>query len=136
MLHQNVDTMSQKPLTTSEIFLEARQDFDQIPTIHVSYASSYLALLQCNLVEHQVIGITYNNIPNATHGGTITLFDVYHKATQWFFHHMNNLVLFRRYTQSLDTLELSIFIAFSFLITKVCMLKSEMSLLGVNNVIG
>jgi hypothetical protein len=52
MLHQNVDTMSQKPLTTSEIFLEARQDFDQIPTIHVSYASSYLALLQCNLVEH------------------------------------------------------------------------------------
>ncbi len=42
-----------------------------------------------------------------------------------------------RYTRSLDTSELSVFIAFSFLITigKVCMLKSETSLLGVNNVI-
>jgi hypothetical protein len=29
----------------------------------------------------QVIGIAYNRGPNATHGGTITLFDVYHKAT-------------------------------------------------------
>jgi hypothetical protein len=50
---------------------------------------------------------------------------------------MNSLVLFKRYTQSLDTLELSVFIAFSLLITigKVYMLKSEMSLLGVNNVI-
>jgi len=48
--HQNADTMSRRPLTTSEIFSEARQDFDQIPTIHVSEASSYLALLQCNLV--------------------------------------------------------------------------------------
>jgi hypothetical protein len=26
--HQNVDTMSRKPFTTSEDFLEARQDFD------------------------------------------------------------------------------------------------------------
>ncbi len=43
--HQNVDTMSQKPLTTFENFLETMQNFDQIPTIHVSYASSYLALL-------------------------------------------------------------------------------------------
>jgi len=50
---------------------------------------------------------------------------------------MNNLVLFKRYTQSLDTLELSVLIAFLLLITigEVCMLKSEMSLLGVNNVI-
>jgi hypothetical protein len=50
---------------------------------------------------------------------------------------MNNLVLFRRYIQNLDILELSIFIAFSFLITigEVCMLKSKMSSLGVNNVI-
>jgi hypothetical protein len=50
---------------------------------------------------------------------------------------MNNLVLFRRYTWSLDILELSVLIAFLLLITigDVCMLKSEMSLLGVNNVI-
>jgi hypothetical protein len=43
--HQNADTMSRRPLTTSEDFLEARQYFVQIPTIHVSYAYSYLALL-------------------------------------------------------------------------------------------
>ncbi len=55
--HQNVDTMSRKPLTTSEDFSETRQDFDQIPTIHVSYASNYLALLQCNLVEHPIVDI-------------------------------------------------------------------------------
>jgi hypothetical protein len=86
---------------------------------------------------HQIIGIAYNSDPNTTHGRTITSFDVYHKTIEWFLHHMNGLVLFRRYTRSLDTLELNIFIAFSFLITigEVCMLKSEMSLLGVNNVI-
>jgi hypothetical protein len=85
---------------------------------------------------HQVIGIAYNNSPNATHGGTFTSSDVYHKATKWFFHHMNDLVLFRRY-RSLDILGLNVFIAFSLLITvgEVCMFKSEMSLLGVNNVI-
>jgi hypothetical protein len=55
--HQNVDTMSRRPLTTSEDFSEARQDFDQILTVHVSYASSYLALLQCNLVEHPIVDI-------------------------------------------------------------------------------
>jgi hypothetical protein len=49
--------MSQRPLTIVEDFSEARQDFDQIPTIHVSYASSYLALLQCNLVEHPIADI-------------------------------------------------------------------------------
>jgi hypothetical protein len=50
---------------------------------------------------------------------------------------MNGLVLFRRYTQSLDTLGLSVFIAFLLLITigEVHMLKSKTSLLGVNNVI-
>jgi hypothetical protein len=50
---------------------------------------------------------------------------------------MNGLVLFRRYTRNLDILELSVLIAFSFLISirEVCMLKSKMSLLGVNNVI-
>ncbi len=87
---------------------------------------------------HQVIEIAYNSGLNVTHGGTITSFDAYHKATKWFLHHMNGLVLFRRYTRSLDILELSILIAFSFLITigKLCMLKSETSLLGVNNVIG
>jgi hypothetical protein len=86
---------------------------------------------------HQVIKIAYNIGPNATHGGTITSSDAYHKATKWFLHHMNGLVLFRRYIQSLDTLELSVFIAFLLFITigEVCMLKSEMSLLGVNNVI-
>jgi hypothetical protein len=86
---------------------------------------------------HQIIGIAYNNNLNTTHGKTITWSDAYHKATKWFLHHMNDLVLFRRYTKSLDTLELSVLIAFSFLITigEICILKSEMSLLGVNNVI-
>ncbi len=86
---------------------------------------------------HQVSGIAYNNGPNIIHGGTITSSNAYHKATEWFHHHMNNLVLFKRYIQSLDTLQLSILIAFSFLITigAVCMLKSKTSLLGVNNVI-
>jgi hypothetical protein len=86
---------------------------------------------------HQIIEIAYNSSPNATHGRTITSSDAYHKVTEWFFHHMNDLVLFRRYTRSLDTLELSVLIAFSVLITigEVCMLKSETSLPGVNNVI-
>jgi hypothetical protein len=86
---------------------------------------------------HHVIEIAYNNSPNVTHGGTITLSDAYHKATKWFLHHMNNLVLFRRYIQSLDILELKVFTAFLLLIIigEVCMLKSETSLLGVNNVI-
>ncbi len=86
---------------------------------------------------HQVIEITYNSGLNIIHGGTITSSDAYHKVTKWFLHHINGLVLFRRYIQSLDTLKLSVFIAFSLLITigKVCMLKSETSLLGVNNVI-
>jgi hypothetical protein len=55
--HQNVDTMSQKPFTTSKDFLETRQVFNHILAIHVSYASSYLALLQCNLVEHPIVDI-------------------------------------------------------------------------------
>jgi len=86
---------------------------------------------------HQVNGITYNNDPHAIHGGTITSPDAYHKAIEWFHHHMNDLVLFKRYTRSLDTLELCVLIAFLFLITigEVCMFKSETSLLGVNNVI-
>jgi hypothetical protein len=80
---------------------------------------------------HQVIGIAYNNGPNTTHGRTITSSNANHKVTKWFLHHMNDLVLFRRYTRSLDTLELSVLIAFSLLITigEVCMLKSETSLL-------
>jgi hypothetical protein len=86
---------------------------------------------------HQVNGIAYNNDPNTTHGETITLSDAYHKVTEWFHHHMNDLVLFRKYIQSLDILELNVLIAFSLLITigEVCMFKSETSLLGVNNVI-
>jgi len=55
--HQNVDTMSQRPLITSKDFSEARQDFDQIPIVHVSKASSYLALLHRNLVEHPILDI-------------------------------------------------------------------------------
>jgi hypothetical protein len=86
---------------------------------------------------HQVNRIAYNNNPNATHGGTITSSEAYHKVTKWFLHQMNGLVLFRRYIRSLDTLELSILIAFLLFITigKVCMFKPKMSLLGVNNVI-
>jgi hypothetical protein len=86
---------------------------------------------------HQIIGIAYNNDPNVTHGGTITLSNAYHKATKWFLHHMSGLVLFKRYTRSLDTLELNVLIAFSLLITmgEVCMFKSDTSLPGVNNVI-
>jgi hypothetical protein len=86
---------------------------------------------------HQVIGIAYNSDPNATHGRTITSFDAYRKAIEWFLHHMNDLVLFRRYIWSLDTFELNVLIAFSLFITigEVCMFKSETSLLGVNNVI-
>jgi hypothetical protein len=55
--HQNVDTMSRRPRTTSEDFSKAKQDFDQISIIHVFYASSYLALLQCNLGEHPIVDI-------------------------------------------------------------------------------
>jgi hypothetical protein len=86
---------------------------------------------------HQVIGIAYNSSPNVINEGTITSFNVYHKVTKWFLHHMNDLVLFRRYTRSLDTLELSVLITFLLLITikEACMLKFETSLLGVNNVI-
>jgi hypothetical protein len=49
----------------------------------------------------------------------------------------NDLVLFRRYTRSLDILELNVLIGFLLLITigEVCMLKFETSLLDVNNVI-
>jgi len=86
---------------------------------------------------HQVIGITYKSGPNAIHGGIITSSDAYHEVTKWFLHHMNGLVLFRKYTRSLDILELNVLIAFLLLITigEVCMLKSKTSLLGVNNVI-
>jgi len=58
--HQNADTMSRRPLTTSEDFSKARQDFDQIPIVHVFNASNYLALLQCNLVEHPIVDIWEN----------------------------------------------------------------------------
>ncbi len=85
---------------------------------------------------HQVIGIVYNNDPNATYGGIITLSDAYHKAIGWFLHHMNSVVLFRKYMWNLDTSKLSVFIAFSLItIGEVCMLKYETSLVGVNNVI-
>jgi hypothetical protein len=78
---------------------------------------------------HQIIEIAYNNDPNVTHGGTIISSDVYHKATKWFLHQVNDLAILKKYTQSLDTLELNVFIAFSLLITirEVCMLNSETS---------
>jgi hypothetical protein len=86
---------------------------------------------------HQVIRITYNSGPNVTPGGIITSSNAYHKATEWFLHHMNGLVLFKRYIRSLDILKLNVFITFSFFITigEICMLQSKTSLLGVNNVI-
>ncbi len=88
------------------------------------------------LPKLQVIKIAYNNGPNVTHGRTITSSNGYHKATKWFLHHMNGLVLFKRYIQNLDTLELSVLIFHSFItIGKVNMFKSKTSLLGVNNVI-
>jgi hypothetical protein len=49
--------MLQRPFTASGDFSKARQDFDQIPAVHVYEASSYLALLQCNLVEHPIMDI-------------------------------------------------------------------------------
>jgi len=49
--------MSQKPFTTFEDFSKAGQDFNQIPTLYISYAFSYLALLQCNLVKHPIMDI-------------------------------------------------------------------------------
>jgi hypothetical protein len=154
--------MSRKPFTTSEDFSKAKQDFDRIPTIHISYASSYLALLQCNMVEHPIVDIWEDldtlrflqhgeYLPQVTssHRDRIqqrskryswrdnTSSDAYHKVTGCFLHHMNSLVSFRRYTRSLDTLELNVLIIFSLLITigEVCMFKFETSLLGVNNVI-
>jgi hypothetical protein len=154
--------MSWRPLTTFEDFLEAKQNSNQIPTIHVSYASSYLALLQCNMVEHPFVDIWEDldvlsflqhgeYLPQITsshrnciqqrskryYGGIITSSDAYHEVTEWFLHHMNDSVLFRRYIWSLDTLELNVLIAFSLFITigEVCMFKFETSLLGVNNLI-
>jgi len=52
-----VDTMSWRHLTTSEDFSEAKENFNEILAVHVSYASSYLTLLQCNLVEHPIVDI-------------------------------------------------------------------------------
>jgi hypothetical protein len=43
--HQNVDTISWRPLITSEDLSKARENFDQILAVYVSHASSYLALL-------------------------------------------------------------------------------------------
>jgi hypothetical protein len=49
--------MSRRPFTTFEDLSETKQDFDQILVVHASYAFSYLALLQCNLVEHPIMDI-------------------------------------------------------------------------------
>jgi hypothetical protein len=68
--HQNSDTMLQRPLTTSENFSRAKQDFDQIPAQYVSYAFSYLALLRYNLVEHPIVDILedFDNLRFLQHG--------------------------------------------------------------------
>jgi hypothetical protein len=55
--HQNADTMSRRPLTTSEDFSETKQDFDQILAVHVYEAFRYFTLLQSNLVEHSIMDI-------------------------------------------------------------------------------
>jgi hypothetical protein len=55
--HQNADTMSWRSLITSEDISEIRQDINQIPIVHVFYACSYFALLQCNMVEHPIVDI-------------------------------------------------------------------------------
>jgi hypothetical protein len=46
-----------RPFVTYKDFSKARQNFDQILVAHVTYACSYLALLQCNLVEHPIVDI-------------------------------------------------------------------------------
>jgi len=51
--HQNMDSMSWRPLTTSKDFSKT----DQISVVHVFYASNYLALLRCNLVKHPIVDI-------------------------------------------------------------------------------
>jgi hypothetical protein len=98
--------MSRRPFITFEDFSKAKQNYDQILVVHVSNAFSYLALLQCNPVEHPIVDIwedldtlrflehgeyppqvtssqrdRIHNGPNAIHGGTSTSFDAYHKAT-------------------------------------------------------
>jgi hypothetical protein len=47
---------------------------------------------------HQIIEIASNNGQNVAHGKIITLSNAYHKVTKWFLHHMNDLILFRKYT--------------------------------------
>ncbi len=49
--------MSWRPFSTCKDFLATKQNFDQIPIVHVFYASSYLTLVQCNLVEHPIVDI-------------------------------------------------------------------------------
>jgi hypothetical protein len=49
--------MSQRPFTTFEDFIKTKQDFDRILAVHLSYASNYLELLQCNLVDHPILDI-------------------------------------------------------------------------------
>jgi hypothetical protein len=55
--HHNTNTMSRKSFVTSKNLSKAMQDFDKILEVHVSYASSYFALLQCNMVEHPIVDI-------------------------------------------------------------------------------
>jgi hypothetical protein len=66
---------------------------------------------------HQIIDIAYNSGPNVTHGKIITLSDAYHNVPEWFLHHMNSLVLFKKYIRSLNILELTVLIAFLLFIT-------------------
>ncbi len=154
--------MARRPLTTSEDFSEARQDFDQIPAIHVSEASSYLALLQCNLVEHPILDIweDLDTLGFLQHGEyppqvTSSQRDRIQQRSKRYSWRDNHLVrclpqgdgvvpppherpgLIQKVQSELGHFGVNVLIAFSLLITigEVCMLKSETSLLGVNNVI-
>jgi len=140
--HQNVDTMSQKPLTTSEDLSKARQNLNQIPAVHVSSASSYLALLQCNLVEHPIVDIwedldtlkflQHGEYPPQVTSSHRNRIQQWSKCYSWSDNHLIQCLpqgdkvvpppherprLIQKATRSLDTLELSIFITFLLLIT-------------------
>jgi hypothetical protein len=47
----------ENPSLPLKISQKLGKDFDQIPTLHVFYASSYFTLPQCNLVEHPIVDI-------------------------------------------------------------------------------
>jgi len=154
--------MSRRPFTTFEDFSLAKQDFDHIPVVHVSEASNYLALLQCNLVEHPIMDIwedldTLRFFQHGEYPSQVTSSQRDHiqqrsKCYSWRDNHLIRCLpqgdkvvpppherpnLIQKVHSELGHLGVSVFITFSLLITigEVCMFKSETSLLSVNNVI-